>query len=607
MATTTAVTSNTVRTAQQSRDTRVAYSSRPTNVGKSGLSLETFYPSFIRDQEIKRFEDKVTTATNNLVAEQEKLEALADLKILSSNLKKSLDSLAMNGSNNDAYSHRQATINTSDAGNGSDYVNVTATNAASIGQTNVEVNQIATAAMFITHAATLSSQPNVSRAELKIDSGEPINILFAPNDDLEAMYNKIVNTGKNSGRFNAYISRDVSNPNSGQLVIKASQTGLVEDLRLEIFSTGGNGFSQVNNNILDNAAGSDAIIEVDSIIKTSSSNIFQDVVLGATIEAKKVNTAGADLTVNVKHSVEQLVGAVADFTIAFNELSEFVDIQSQFDKNNGGFVPSDQAKLYRTTSLKYAKEILLSATQLISGSSKNALSLKDIGIANVGSKDAIEINNNVASFNQQSFGRLDIIDKGKLLDICTNKPEILKDLFVGRVEVENLNGSTGILSLYNYDNDILISNRIIGKDINIQDDRNGARNSIQFSIDNGPLQTATFDGSNLLTFEGTDIEGLMMYYQPPAVGGVQTFKIQIAQGLARKDIIKIDHLNKQINIESESSKTQVNKLRNIETEASKRLNQEQDRIDKLIMELEFSLFDLDNFSQRLESMMESLN
>lgn len=566
------------------------------DVNKGGYTLESLYPQYMRDKQIKGYEDKVTTATKNLVAEQDKLDALSDLKTLSTNLQNALNSLAVNGSTNDVYNHKQATINTNDTGNGSDYVNVTTTSEASIGQINVQVNKVAKAAKFVTAPKTLLNQSNMSRVELKIDSGEIISIALTPNDDFQTIYNKIIDVGKKSQRFSAYISTDNSNPGNGQLVIKASKSGFQDDANAAFTNQDGNIAQPVS---IDQ--GQDAQIELDGITKTSSSNVFQNIIPGVTIEAKKVNNGGADLTVDVKQNVEQIVSSIVDFTTAFNELSKFVDTQSQYEKKNGNFVPSDEAKLHMTASLRYAKEILLSSTQVVSGISKKVLSLKDIGIENVSSKNGVEINNGVVSLRDKSFGKLVINDQQKLLDVCNNRPEVLRELFVGRVEVKNISGTNGILSLYNLDKNVLISSKVIGEKILLHDD--GAGN-ITLTI-NGVSQNAKYNGSNLLTFEGTDLEGLMMYYQPDTSGVAEDFDIEnLVQGLARKDIIKIDQLNKQIDLESSLFGTKVDRLEDIKTKAQNELVTAQRKIDESVLKLEFLINQFNEFSDKIDSWSE---
>ncbi|MDK8463875.1 flagellar filament capping protein FliD [Marinobacter sp. SS13-12] len=213
---------------------------------------------------------------------------------------------------------------------------------ASRGTYSVEVTSLASAQALASQAVFADrDSTSVGQGTLKLSVGDKITnvTIDSSNDSLQGLANAI-------NESDAGVSAGVIDTGNGyQLVLSADETGTANSVSISVSGDSGGtntdneGLSRFAfNDTMDPGAGlqetiaaNDAVMKVNGVEVTRSSNTFENVIDGLTFDATALGTS------TVK--VEQDLGAVADrvqgFVDKFNALQSTIDSLAGFNAESG--------------------------------------------------------------------------------------------------------------------------------------------------------------------------------------------------------------------------------------------------------------------------------
>lgn len=218
---------------------------------------------------------------------------------------------------------------------------------ASRGNYSVNVTQMAQAQSLATGVFADKDTTTVGTGTLTLSVGgvDTAITLDGTNNTLQGLADEI--NGSDAG-----VSAGVVDTGSGfRLVISSDETGTANEVRITAQDDDGNntdaaGLSQfvfdgTTNNLTDTVAAKDALLEVNGIAISRSTNTIEDVVEGVTFEVAGIGSSSV--------KVEQDAAAVSErmqaFVDKYNELQDVIRSASGFnaDSGVGGLLNGDSA------------------------------------------------------------------------------------------------------------------------------------------------------------------------------------------------------------------------------------------------------------------------
>ena len=333
----------------------------------SGLDLESIIQATVNAEDLprmKRFKDtetRLTVQLSGLGAVKSSLSAFQDI------IKKLADP--------ENFSKRTNTITQPASGS---IISVASNSSATPGNFNIKVNQLAQGSRATTNAAFTAPTDVVSASggKLTIGAGDKsFEIDVAAGATLEEVRAAINNSADNFGVSVNIINTGGATPEA-KLVISSSVTGDGNDLtitsdtaELDSLSTTafGGGAGGLTIAVADQAK--NAIIEVDGIAISNTTNVFKDAVQDLTITATKVSegTETAKLTIDYdKAGVESLIES---FIEAYNNAVGTIDYHTKAG-----------AALYGDSAMRGLKNQMFNALSKAVSGAGNFETLFDVGI-----------------------------------------------------------------------------------------------------------------------------------------------------------------------------------------------------------------------------------
>ncbi|MBZ9610209.1 flagellar filament capping protein FliD [Rheinheimera maricola] len=333
----------------------------------SGLDLESIIQATVNAEDLprmKRFEASKTRFTvqlSGLGAVKSSLSALQDI------IKKLADP--------ENFTKRSNTLVQPASG---EIISVASNSSATPGSFNIKVNQLAQGSRATTNAAFTAPTDVVSAAggKLTIAAGDKsFEVDVAAGATLEEIRAAINDSADNFGVSVNIINTGGVTPES-KLVITSNVSGTGNDLtisndtaELDSISTSAFGGGAGGLTIAAADQAQDAIIEVDGIAISSSTNIFKDAVQDLTFTAKKVSegTETAKLTVDYdKTGVEKLMD---EFITAYNNAIGTMDYHTKTG-----------AALYGDAGMRSLKNQLTNTLSTVVSGAGGFETLFDVGI-----------------------------------------------------------------------------------------------------------------------------------------------------------------------------------------------------------------------------------
>lgn len=333
----------------------------------SGLDLESIIQATVNAEDlprVKRFEESKTRFTVEL-------SGLGAIKSSLSSLQTVIKKLA----DMDNFTKRTSSVTQPASG---DIVSVSSTATATPGNFNIKVNQLASGSRATTSAAFTDPTDVVSASggkltiaagsksfEVDVAAGATLEEMRAAINDAADNFGvsvNIINTGGATPEAKLVVTSNVSG--AGNDLTITSDTAELDSVSTTAFGGGAGGLSIA---VADQAK--DAIIEVDGIAITNSTNIFKDAVQDLTITAKKVSegTETAKLTVGYDSAgVEKLID---EFITAYNNAVGTIDYHTK-----------SGAALYGDSAMRSLNNQMVNALSNVVSGAGGFETLFDVGI-----------------------------------------------------------------------------------------------------------------------------------------------------------------------------------------------------------------------------------
>ncbi|MHD0644027.1 flagellar filament capping protein FliD [Pseudomonas aeruginosa] len=283
-------------------------------------------------------------------------------------------------------------------------VSATAASTATPGTYSIKVSSVAKA-----HAITTAGQASKTAAitgsgELSLLSGTgtPVKITIAEGSTLEQIASQINQSG-------AAVSASIVNvggANPYRLSITAKNTGTEYAIQQSFTESTSGDLSTILGGFTTTNAASDAVIDVNGMTITSSSNKVTDALPGVTFN---VTAAGDTQSLTITQDSDAVKTAIQNFVTAYNSYASSMKSLTSYDADSkkAGTLLGDST--VRSIQQKVTGEI----TTALAGAGAGDISLlNELGIK-------ITVDGSLA------------IDDTKLSDALANKPEAVQKFFAG--------------------------------------------------------------------------------------------------------------------------------------------------------------------------------
>jgi len=488
----TTVSSTTSTTAASTGYSALSSSSSGTGIDYSALIEAKVQARLVRAD---RIDAKIT-------ANEAKITAYGDLQDLLQTVNSSLDGLrnrsTATGASSNLFGQRSAYISDEDS------FTATVDDDTELGTYSVVVQQLATKHKIAADAVSSKTDAlgQAGSFTLQAADGSAVTITMEADDTLTDLRDAINNQTSTSGVTASIVQVSDS---SYQLIMTASSTG--QDISL---TDGGDGVlsslgltdssGAIKNELV---AAQDAIIEVDGVTITRSSNTIDDAIDGVTLS---LYTADPDAAVSMEVSTDlsSIKTAITDFVDAYNALRDFVTTQQAVSSDG---TKSEDATLFADNLLRQiTKSVYEGLNTSITTDDGEVLSLSSLGIT-------FDSSNNLE------------LDEDTLNTFLTDDIDQVKQL-LGL----NMTSSSSSLSLLRYNSSMTSASFTL--DIDVASD--GSLNSATV---NGDSSLFTVSGNRVVGAEGSIYEGIVMVYN----GSSGSVDVDFSQGLADRLYSSIDN------------------------------------------------------------------
>ena len=488
----TTVSSTTSTTAASTGYSALSSSSSGTGIDYSALIESKVQARLVRAD---RVDAKIT-------ANEAKITAYGDLQDLLQTVNSSLDGLrnrsTATGASSNLFGQRSAYISDEDS------FTATVDDDTELGTYSVVVQQLATKHKIAADAVggKTDALGQAGSFTLQAADGSAVTITMEADDSLTDLRDAINNQTSASGVTASIVQVSDS---SYQLILTAKSTG--QDISL---TDGGDGVlsslgltdssGAIKNELV---AAQDAIIKVDGVTITRSSNTIDDAIDGVTLS---LYTADPDTAVSMEVSTDlsSIKTAITDFVDAYNAVRDFVTTQQAVSSDG---TKSEDATLFADSLLQQiTKSVYEGLNTSITTDDGEVLSLSSLGIT-------FDSSNNLE------------LDEDTLNTFLTDDIDQVKQL-LGL----NMTASSSSLSLLRYNSSMTSASFTL--DIDVASD--GSLNSATV---NGDSSLFTVSGNRIVGATGSIYDGIVMVYN----GGSGSVDVDFSQGLADRLYSSIDN------------------------------------------------------------------
>lgn len=544
----------------------------------------------IRELRLKRPNEDVQRAEDRINLTGGKHDALTQLDNMITKVRSSRDSLKLAT----LKPIKTSVIATSDVGVGTDYLTVNVGDSALLESTNIQINAIATSGYVrvVSNNFGLHFDQNVLAFNQIIINGGAGAINIAINngvDTLATVANNINNDVNITGQ-NLRAEVLTVGVNQYELVIRSTVTGLrtitaqMDDgiLPLNVRSSA---------NIGEGADGLNAQITVIGRVINQASNEFLNILPGVSITALKQNIGVQAQTISVIKDPKAMSRAANSFIENCNDILAFLAKQQQRVKVGEAFKPAEGSFL--TDSLSSIETLKIISSQILAGSPGASLkTLKAIGI------DYIKI---PATDDTPEIPRFDISDADLFKKSVTDNWDNVQKLFLDDMKITPV----GAVSSLAKSNDIskILPTRVLGRDITIAVGVvGGVANAVTFDLNDGNGAIPGVVAGGIITFPGTDLEGLQLIFNPLAApNGNENFTLNMTQGIA--DRIKIATEQPLVKREKDLALTELGSDQKRLEKAKARLATKTKQLEKSFQKMDIQSFRAFAFNQLLQAQL----
>jgi len=226
-----------------------------------------------------------------------------------------------------------------------DFISLSSSKEASVGNYSVKVDALATSHKLMSTA--IDSEEAVGEGTLTFDSGTNSFDVSVSNT---ATLSEIRDSINDSEDNDSVIATIITDDNGQHLVLSSKETGVANAITVTANDVGDGdhtdnlGLSRLaSNNLTEVDAAADAQITIDgTLVVTSSTNKFNDVIDGIDITAKKAQGVDDDLSqVKVSEDNSNIKETLDAFVKAYNELIDLNENYSKVGDGNSGILSGD--------------------------------------------------------------------------------------------------------------------------------------------------------------------------------------------------------------------------------------------------------------------------
>jgi len=360
------------------------------------------------------------------------ISAVGSLKAALEKVQESIADLA------DADKYQQRSTSADD-----DFISLSASDEASVGSYSVNVDALAVSHKLMSTA--IDSEEAIGEGTLTFDSGtNSFDVTVSDTATLSDIRDSINDSEDND----SVIATIITDDNGQRLVFSSKETGVDNAITVTANDvddgnhTDNLGLSRLaSNNLTEVDAAADAQITIDgTVVVTSSTNEFTNVIDGIDITAKKVQSVDDDLSkVKVSEDNSNIKDTLNKFITAYNELSELNNNYSKVGDGNSGLLSGDS--LLRGVMSKIRNEI----SSNFDFGNDGETSLAQLGI------------------ETDRYGMMSI-DDSKLNDAIKQNVDNVQSFFVGTDAEPGFAGSLDELLDFYTESDGVIQGRIDSKE-----------------------------------------------------------------------------------------------------------------------------------------------
>ncbi|KGJ97000.1 flagellar filament capping protein FliD [Colwellia psychrerythraea] len=324
-----------------------------------------------------------------------------------------------------------------------DFISLSSSKEASVGSYSVKVDALASSHKLL--STGIDSEEAIGEGTLTFNSGtNSFDVTVSDTATLSEIRDSINDNEDND----SVIATIITDDNGQHLVLTSKDTGVANTITVTANDVGDGdhtdniGLSRLaSNNLTEVDVAADAQITIDgTLVVTSSTNEFSNVIDGIDITAKKAQDVDDDLSqVKISEDNSNIKETLDEFVKAYNEL---VDLSSNLGKvgdGNSGILSGDS--LLRGVMSKIRNEISSSFDFGNNGES----SLTQLGI------------------ETDKYGKLSI-DDSKLNDAIKENVDNVQSFFIGTDAKPGLAGTINEMLNFYTESDGLIQGRIDSKE-----------------------------------------------------------------------------------------------------------------------------------------------
>lgn len=298
----------------------------------SGLDLESIISASVNAEKLPK-QQAIQEKEQTLRVE---LSAVGEVKSAVSALEATFEKL----SKIENFEKRSSSVIQPDSG---DVISVTSSSDSTPGTFDIEVKQLAQGSRAISAGGSFSSTTDVvtaSGGDLSFSAGtETFTINLTAGTTLAELREQINDASDNFG-----VSANIINTGSeSKLVLSSNETGSGNDLvitnttaELDAVSTVANSGAIGGMVIAASDQATDAMISVDGIDVTSSTNTFEDAIEDMTIRALELTATGETAQVSVDVDKDSVTGLIDELITNYNKVIGQIGFQTRVGRPLNG-------------------------------------------------------------------------------------------------------------------------------------------------------------------------------------------------------------------------------------------------------------------------------
>lgn len=290
-----------------------------------------------------------------------------------------------------------------------DFFSATATTSALVGDYDIEVKALASGSELSSNIFTGGATTTFGAGTLTFTIGsDTFDVAVDATDTLQDIRNNINAATNNIGVSVNILNNVTIAPDTGSLLtLSSSVTGSGNDLAVTF--SGDASLAGLSDNLNSDAVATSATIEVDGFSISNSTNIFEGILDGVNITAKKINPPSETTSLTITQNTASIKAKVQAFVESFNGYAEIAQALGQTNEGDQGLLVGDY-------TLRQVNSVLRgSLSQTIAGVSGDFNSLSAIGITTTRTGE-LELDTSILdsalSSNFGQFDELFVGDKG---------------------------------------------------------------------------------------------------------------------------------------------------------------------------------------------------